>query len=108
MSILDKEIKTAIPIKEVTSNFLAGMGFARKQTTRKNDRCYERIKWAYKISLALPSWTETGTINIAKVHRNHGKTRYSNVGNYRVETIEQFIDIVNKHQPRETYEHTGF
>lgn len=106
MSILDSEIKTEIGIKDITSNFLAGMGFAKKETSRKSDRLYERIKYGYKICLSMPGWAGAATVNISKVRRTHTKTRYVNCRNYRAETVEQFIDIVNRHSPRETYEHS--
>lgn len=66
---------------------------------------FERIKYGYKIVLSVPCWSDIGTINIAKVRRVHAKTRYANIDNKRVETVDEFVAIVNKHSPRETYEH---
>lgn len=114
MSILDKDIITSIPITGITPNFLAGMGFARipnkrhqyvpyNATRKRDDMNFERIKWGYKISLSIPGYSDVGTLNISKVRRVHGKTHYMPPKNHRIETVEQFIEIVNKHQPRETY-----
>lgn len=117
MSILDKEIKTEIPITEISANFLAGLGFARtsKKTTgrqfygnpninnRREDMAFERIKYGYKLSLSIPSWSDIGTLNIAKVRRTHARTRYVTVANKRLETVEDFVTLVNEHSPKETY-----
>lgn len=117
MSILDSDIKTTIPITEISANFLAGMGFARTSKKPKNhqfygnpnvknrreDMVFVRIKYGYKIVLSVPSWSDVGTLSIAKVHRAHAKTRYITVANQRVETVDEFIEHVNKRSPKETY-----
>lgn len=117
MSILDSDIKTTIPITEISANFLAGMGFARTSKKPKNhqfygnpsannrreDMVFVRIKYGYKIVLSIPSWSDVGTLSVAKVRRTHAKTRYVCADNQRIETVEEFIEQVNKRSPKETY-----
>lgn len=97
MSVLDINPIGELPIKQVTAKSMADLGFSRipNKYGRRGDCSYERIKNGYKIILSLVNYSQAGTLNVVKTTRLHGKSLYKNVHIYRVETIDQFIDIVN-------------
>lgn len=97
MSVLDDNPMIELPIKQITAKSMADLGFSRmpNKYKKRGDSHYERIKDGYKLTLSLVNYSQAGTLNVVKATRLHGKPRYKNVHNYRVETIDQFINIVN-------------
>lgn len=94
MGVLDSNPLGELPIKHVTPKSMSDLGF-RVMATGSTAAKYERIKFGYKIVLSLVSYSSAGTMNVAKVIRTHGKTKYETMHNYRVDTIDQFINYLN-------------
>ena len=101
MSILANDIPVAldIPIENINKEWLASIGFVPVQSTFPS---WSRTKYGYELVLRRKGLLMTGVafweVEIYKLRK---RIHHNKVAVIPVTTVDEFISIVNKHQPHE-------
>lgn len=104
MSILSKELDVAVPICYLTRHIAQNIGFtAHKSMQRRfwlNTVTYVRETGTKKYILEDGNFTdpnlEAKILRVFVRHKRHGKVTYKFKHQFRLETVDQLMDIIHE------------